>query len=53
LHLPYWLQGLIIGLLFSLPDAIITGAFVPIIGTGIVGGLIVGIITKKLLISNK
>ena len=44
LPIPIWAQGLVIGLLLSLPDAIITKSWVPIIGIGIVGGLIIGFI---------
>ena len=42
LPLPGWLTGLIFGLLLSLPDAIITKAYAPIIGLGTVGGLVIG-----------
>jgi hypothetical protein len=42
LPMPLALAGAIIGLLISLPDAVITKAYVPIIGTGIVGGAILG-----------
>ena len=42
LPLPSWLIGAFVGLLISLPDAIITKAYIPIIVTGIVGGAIVG-----------
>jgi hypothetical protein len=44
LPLPGWLVGLLFGLLLSLPDAIITKAYAPIIGLGSVGGLIIGFI---------
>jgi hypothetical protein len=37
-----WLLGLGLGILLSLPDAIITKAFAPIIGVGAVGGAIIG-----------
>lgn len=47
LPLPFWAQGLIFGLLLSLPDAIITKAYAPIIGLGIVGGLVIGLIVGK------
>jgi len=43
-----WLKGLIIGLLLSLPDAIITKAFGPILGMGIIGGLVIGFIEQKI-----
>ena len=42
LPLPGWLTGLLFGLLLSLPDAIITKAYAPIIGLGTLGGLIIG-----------
>jgi hypothetical protein len=42
LPLPPYATGATIGLLISLPDAVITKAYAPIIATGIVGGLIIG-----------
>lgn len=39
---PHWFNGLLVGLLVSLPDAIITTAFIPILSTGSIGGLIIG-----------
>ncbi|NIW94678.1 MAG: hypothetical protein GWN20_17860 [Phycisphaerae bacterium] len=42
LPVPPWLKGLIISLLLSLPEAIITKAWGPIMGMGAVGGLIIG-----------
>ena len=39
-----WLNGLIFGLLLSLPDAIITKAWIPIITLGVVGGVVIGVI---------
>ncbi|MGH9837651.1 MAG: hypothetical protein ACREEM_02580 [Blastocatellia bacterium] len=47
LSLPGWAQGLLIGLLLSLPDAIITKAYAPILGLGAIGGLIIGMIVQK------
>jgi len=47
LPLPGWVSGIVFGLLLSLPDAIITKAYVPIIGLGVVVGAIVGIIVGK------
>ena len=44
--IPSWTKGLLIGLLLSLPDAIITKTYVPIIGVGVVGGLIIGLLVK-------
>ena len=42
-----WINGLIIGLLLSIPDAIITGAYGPILGFGVVGGIIIGYIVSR------
>jgi hypothetical protein len=44
---PSWAQGLIFGILLSLPDAIITKAFAPILILGAVGGVIIGLIVGK------
>jgi hypothetical protein len=45
-HLPPapWLSGLIVGALLSLPDAIITKAWIPIMTLGVIGGIIIGLI---------
>ena len=42
LPLPMALTGALVGLLISLPDAVITKAYVPIITVGVVGGAILG-----------
>src|SRR5947207_14448721 len=42
LPLPGWLIGLAFGLLLSLPDALITKVYAPIIIVGTVGGLVIG-----------
>jgi hypothetical protein len=47
LPLPGWAAGLIFGVLLSLPDALITKAYLPILVLGAVGGLIIGIIVSK------
>ena len=39
---PGWAIGLAFGLLLSLPSALITKAYVPILAIGSVGGLIIG-----------
>ena len=44
---PGWAAGLFIGILLSLPDAIITKAAAPILGTGALGGLIIGWVGGK------
>jgi hypothetical protein len=40
---PGWLVGLTFGVLLSVPEAIITKAWAPIIGMGGVGGLVIGL----------
>ncbi len=42
LPLAGWLLGVLVGLLLSLPDAIITKTYAPIVGIGAVGGGIIG-----------
>ena len=37
-----WLNGLALGLLLSLPEAIITKTWVPILALGAIGGAIIG-----------
>ena len=44
LPFPGWLTGLLFALLLSLPDAIITKAYAPILGLGSIGGLIIGFV---------
>jgi hypothetical protein len=39
---PGWAIGLLFGLLLSLPDAIITKAYAPILAVGAIGGLLIG-----------
>ncbi len=46
LGIPGWLKGGIVGLVLSLPDAIITKKYPPILGLGTVGGLICGFLTN-------
>lgn len=49
LSIPYWLQGIVIALLLSVPDAMITGSYIPIIAMGVLGGFIIGLVTQKLV----
>jgi len=44
---PGWAVGLTLGILLSLPDAIITKATVPILVSGAVGGTIIGWLAAK------
>jgi hypothetical protein len=39
---PGWLLGVVIGVLLSLPDAVVTKTYAPILLSGAVGGLIIG-----------
>ena len=47
LDMPSWAQGLIFGLLLSLPDAIITKAYAPILIMGTIGGIVIGVVVGK------
>ncbi|MGA8151947.1 MAG: hypothetical protein WB952_13425 [Terriglobales bacterium] len=47
LPLPHWATGLLVALLISLPSAVVTKSYLPILGMGAVGGIIVGIIRAK------
>ncbi len=44
---PGWLSGLVIGVLLSLADAIITKTYVPIMVLGAVGGTVIGVIVQR------
>jgi hypothetical protein len=44
---PTWAVGLGLGVLLSLPDAIITKALGPIVGVGAVGGLAIGWLASR------
>jgi hypothetical protein len=47
LPVPGWAQGMIFGLLLSLPDAIITKAYAPILILGLIGGALIGLIVDR------
>ena len=47
LPMPKWATGLLVGLLLSLPDAIITKTYAPILGIGIIGGIIISLILGR------
>jgi len=44
---PGWLTGLVLGVLLSLADAIITKAYVPILVLGAIGGTFIGWIVQR------
>jgi hypothetical protein len=45
--IPPWLLGVLIGVLISAPDAVITKAYAPILVLGALGGAIIGFIAGK------
>jgi hypothetical protein len=44
---PGWAVGLLVGIVISVPSAIITKAYVPIIALGAFGGAVVGLLRMK------
>jgi hypothetical protein len=44
---PGWVRGIIVGVLISIPDAIVTKAYIPIMATGVVGGAIIGALSSR------
>lgn len=42
LPMPGWIKGALIGIILSLPDAIVTKQYAPVLGLGLVGGIICG-----------
>ena len=47
LPFPGWVSGLVVALLMSIPDAIITGAYGPILGFGAIGGIVIGFLVNR------
>ena len=45
--LPSWTQGLLISLLISIPTALITKAFKPVLSTAVIGGLVIGFVVGQ------
>jgi hypothetical protein len=46
LPVPGWIKGALIGLILSLPDALVTKQYAPILGLGLIGGIICGFFSK-------
>ena len=46
LPIPIWLKGGLVGLILSLPDAIVTKQYAPILGLGLIGGIVCGFFAK-------
>jgi hypothetical protein len=44
---PGWAVGLGLGLLLSVPDALVTKAYAPILGLGAVGGAVIGFVLGR------
>jgi hypothetical protein len=44
---PGWCVGLLFGLLLSIPDAIITKSYGPIVGMGAIGGTVIGVLVGR------
>ena len=42
-----WINGLLISLMISVPDAIVNGAYGPILGFGAIGGIVIGLLVDK------
>ncbi len=46
-QVPKWMSGLLIGVLLSLPYAIIAKTYGPILGAGVTGGVIIGFLAQR------
>src|SRR5215208_6178807 len=46
LPIPGWLKGGLVGLFLSLPDALVTKQYAPILGLGVIGGIICGFFAR-------
>ena len=46
LPIPGWVKGGLVGLILSLPDVIVTKQYGPILGLGLIGGIICGFLSK-------
>jgi|SRR3569833_609649 len=46
LPVPGWVKGGLVGLVLSLPDALVTKQYAPILGLGLAGGIICGFFAK-------
>lgn len=46
LPIPGWVKGGLVGLVLSLPDALITKQYAPILGLGLIGGIVCGFLAN-------
>lgn len=49
--IPGWARGALLGLLISIPDAIVTKAYAPILASGIIGGAIIGFAADRFIVA--
>jgi hypothetical protein len=47
---PGWARGALVGLLVSVPDAVVTKAYAPILATGVIGGAIIGALAARFVV---
>lgn len=47
LPIPGWVKGALVGLILSLPDALVTKQYGPILGLGLIGGIICGFFSAR------
>src|SRR5476651_2319606 len=46
LPMPGWEKGALVGVVLSLPDALVTRQYAPILGLGLIGGIVCGFFSK-------
>ena len=46
LPVPGWAKGALVGVVLSLPDALVTRQYAPILGLGLIGGIVCGFFAK-------
>lgn len=46
LPIPNWLKGGLVGLVLSMPDALVTKQYAPVLGLGLIGGIVCGLFVK-------
>lgn len=49
MDVPQWVAGAIVGLLVSIPDAIVTKSYAPILISGVAGGAIIGSLAGRFI----
>lgn len=46
LPIPNWLKGGLVGVVLSMPDALVTKQYAPVLGLGLIGGIVCGLFVK-------